>query len=60
MSPKEKMTGIRLSEEQHNKIRFIAEQNHRKLNDEFRLMVDNHIKLFELQNGTIEVQKENQ
>lgn len=56
MGSKEKMTGIRLSEEQHNKIRFIAEQNHRKLNDEFRLMVDNHIKLYELQNGTIELE----
>lgn len=55
MVSSEKMTGIRLSEEQHKKIRYIAEQNHRKLNDEFRLMIDNHIKLYELQHGTIEI-----
>lgn len=55
MTSKEKMTGIRLSEEQHYKIRYIAEQNHRKLNDEFRLIIDKHIQLYELQHGTIEL-----
>lgn len=57
MASKEKMTGIRLSNEQSYKIRYIAEQHHRKLNDEFRLMVDNHIKLYELENGEIKIKE---
>ena len=57
MASKEKMTGVRLSDEQNYKIRYIAEKNHRKLNDEFRLMVDKHIQLYELQYG--EIQTEN-
>lgn len=55
MASKEKMTGVRLSDEQNYKIRYIAEQNHRKLNDEFRLMVDKHIQLYELQYGEIQL-----
>lgn len=55
MSSKEKMTGIRLSDEQHKKIRYIAEQNHRKLNDEFRLIIDRHIKRYEEDNGEIKL-----
>lgn len=51
MAYKEKITGIRLSKEQHNKIRYIAEKNCRTLNDEFRLMVDLHIKKYEEENG---------
>lgn len=58
MASKEKMTGIRLSNEQSYKIRYIAEQHHRKLNDEFRLMVDNHIKLYELENGEIKIKEQ--
>ena len=58
MASKEKMTGIRLSDEQSYKIRYIAEQHHRKLNDEFRLMVDNHIKLYELENGEIKIKEQ--
>lgn len=57
MASKEKMTGIRLSDEQSYKIRYIAEQHHRKLNDEFRLMVDNHIKLYELENSEIKIKE---
>lgn len=57
MASKEKMTGIRLSDEQNYKIRYIAEQNHRKLNDEFRMLVDKHIQLYELQHGEIKVDK---
>ena len=53
MSSKEKMTGVRLSDEQNYKIRYIAEKNNRKLNDEFRLMVDKHIKAYEKENGEI-------
>lgn len=55
MASKEKMTGIRLSDEQNYKIRYIAEQNHRKLNDEFRMIVDKHIQLYELQHGEIKI-----
>ena len=58
MASKEKMTGIRLSEEQNYKIRYIADKNHRKLNDEFRLIVDKHIQLYELQNGEIPMEME--
>ena len=57
MASKEKMTGIRLSDEQHYKIRYIAEKNHRKLNDELRMIIDKHIQLYELQNGEIHVEK---
>lgn len=53
MASKNKMTGIRLSDEQNRKIRFIARKNYRTLNDEFRLMVDEYIAEYELQNGVI-------
>lgn len=55
MASKEKMTGIRLSDEQNYKIRYIAEQNHRKLNDEFRLIVDRHIQQYETIHGEIKI-----
>lgn len=50
-----KMTGIRLPEEQHIKIRYIAQKHHRKLADEFRLIVEEYIKKYEAENGEIEV-----
>ena len=53
MASKEKMTGVRLSDEQNYKIRYIAEQNHRKLNDEFRLIIDKHISEYEKMYGEI-------
>lgn len=59
MSSKEKMTGIRLSNEQNYKIRYIAEQNHRKINDEFRLLVDQHIKAYEEIHGEIKIESDN-
>lgn len=55
MSSKQKMTGIRLSDEMNYKIRYIAESNHRKINDEFRLMIEQYIKSYEELNGEIEV-----
>lgn len=55
MASKEKMTGIRLSDVQNYKIRYIAEYNHRKLNDEFRLILDEHIKKFETTHGEIQL-----
>lgn len=55
MASKEKMTGIRLSDEQNFKMRFIANMNHRKLNDEFRLLVDKHIEEYEKEHGTIDI-----
>lgn len=56
MATKMKMTGIRLSDEQNEKIRYIAEFNHRKLNDEFRIIIERHIKEFEEEHGTIELE----
>lgn len=55
MASKERMTGVRLSDAQNYKIRYIAEKNHRKLNDEFRLIVDKHIQLYELEHGEIKI-----
>lgn len=55
MASKEKMTGIRLSNEQNYKIRYIAEKNYRTINDEFRLMVDSHIKAYENIYGEIKI-----
>ena len=52
------MTGIRLTEEQNYKIRYIAEMNHRKINDEFKLMVENHIKQYEQNYGIIEIENQ--
>ncbi len=52
------MTGIRLSDEQNAKIRYIAEYNHRKLNDEFRLIIDKHIKEYEAEHGEIKLPKQ--
>ena len=56
MASKEKMTGIRLSDEQHYKIRHIAEQNHRKLNDELRMIIDKHIERYEEDHGKIKIE----
>lgn len=58
MASKEKMTGVRLSDEQNYKIRYIAEKNHRKLNDEFRLIVDRHIQQYETTHGEIQIKKD--
>ncbi len=58
MPSKLKMTGIRLTEEQNYKIRYIAEMNHRKINDEFKLMVENHIKQYEQNYGIIEIENQ--
>ena len=58
MGSKEKMTGIRLSDSQNFKIRYIAEQHHRKINDEFRLMIDNYIAAYESEHGPIELDGE--
>lgn len=55
MASKEKMLGIRLSDEQHYKIRFIADKNHRKINDEMRMIIDKHIQRYEDDNGEIKV-----
>lgn len=55
MPSKAKVTGIRLTEEQNYKIRYIAEKNYRTLNDEFKMIVDKHIQLYELQNGEIKL-----
>lgn len=57
MPSKLKMTGIRLTEEQNYKIRYIAEMNHRKINDEFKLMVENHIKQYEKIYGKIKIEE---
>lgn len=57
MASKEKMTGVRLSDEQNYKIRYIAEKNHRKLNDEFRLIVDKHIQTYEKEHGEIKIEE---
>ena len=58
MASKEKMTGIRLSDEQHFKIRYIADKNHRKLNDELRMIIDKHIQRYEDDHGEIHVEKD--
>lgn len=56
MATNMKMTGIRLSDEQNYKIRYIAENNHRKLNDELRLIIDRHIKEYETEHGSIPIE----
>lgn len=56
MGSKEKMTGIRLSDEQNYKIRYIAEKHHRKLNDEFRMIIDKHIEQYESEHGEIKIE----
>lgn len=58
MATKMKMTGVRLTDEQNYKIRYIAENHHRKLNDELRMIIDKHIKLYELENGEIKIEEE--
>ena len=59
MATKMKMTGVRLSDEQNYKIRYIAENHHRKLNDELRMIIDKHIHLYELEHGEIKIEEEN-
>ena len=58
MPSKLKMTGIRLTEEQNYKIRYIAEKHYRTLNDEFKMIVDKHIQLYELEHGEIKMEEE--
>ncbi len=58
MASKQKMTGIRLTDEQNYKIRYIASVHHRKLNDEFRLILEKYIKEYEETNGEIEINEE--
>lgn len=53
MSTNMKMTGIRLADDQSYKIRYIASQNHRKINDELRLIISNHIAAYEAEHGEI-------
>lgn len=55
MSTNMKMTGIRLDDATNFKIRYIAEANHRKLNDEMRLIIEKHIKAYESEHGSIEL-----
>ena len=57
MASKEKMTGIRLSDEMSTKIRYIAEKNHRKLNDEFRMIIQKHIEDYETEHGEINIEQ---
>lgn len=52
-----KMTGIRLDDTTSYKIRYIAEKQHRKLNDEMRMIIENHIKAYEEEYGEIEPNK---
>lgn len=59
MASKEKMTGIRLSDVQHYKIRYIAEQHSRKINDEFRLIINKYIADYEAEHGEIKIESEN-
>ena len=51
------MTGIRLSDEMSTKIRYIAEKNHRKLNDEFRMIIQKHIEDYETEHGEINIEQ---
>lgn len=60
MASKEKMTGIRLSDEQNYKIRHIADKHNRKLNDEFRLIINKYIAEYEKEHGTIEIPESEQ
>lgn len=55
MTTKMKMTGIRLTDDQNYKMRYIAQYNHRKINDEFRLIIENHINKFEKEYGEIQL-----
>ena len=55
MSTTMKMTGIRLADDQNYKIRYIAAQNHRKINDELRLIINKHIAAYEQEHGVITV-----
>ena len=54
MATKMKMTGVRLTDEQNYKIRYIAQENHRKINDELRLIIEKHITTYEAEHGEIQ------
>lgn len=60
MASKMKMTGIRLTDEQNFKMRYIANYNHRKINDEFRLIIEKHIKEYEAEHGPIQLNLDRQ
>lgn len=56
MTTKLKMTGIRLTDEQTYKMKYIADAHHRKMNDEYRLIVDKHIEEYEKEHGEIKIE----
>lgn len=57
MATNKKMTGIRMTDELNYKIRYIAEKNHRKLNDEITMIIEKYIKEYEFENGIIELEE---
>lgn len=60
MTTKLKMTGIRLTDEQTYKMKYIADTHHRKINDEYRLIIDKHIEEYEQEHGKIKIDMNNE
>ena len=50
---------LRLDEETNKKIKKIAKVNCRKINDEIKFLILQHIKEFEKENGEIEIKQIN-
>jgi phage-related protein len=44
---------FRLSENDNLKFKYISKENNRKINDELKMLVQNHIKEFEAEHGEI-------
>lgn len=58
MPSKLPITTLRLQEPTNSKIRHIANQNHRKLNDEITMIIEKHIQMYEYEHGEIKIEKE--
>lgn len=55
MPSKLKQTILRLTDEQRNKMKYIAEKNYRTINDEYKYITDKYIAEYEAQNGEIQL-----
>ena len=51
---------VRTTDEIKQKTEYIANENNRSVSKEIELLIKKHIKRYEEDNGTIEIQKENQ
>lgn len=58
MPSKIPITTLRLKEPTNSKIRYIAEKNNKKMNEEITELIENRIKEYENEHGEIRLEKD--